>query len=213
MILHHGQTQQYSFCLRTTEKGCEALGNGENCEYRGTRRTKLNDNFDRLEKEDNYRSLKSQYDCINANKEYNPTTDTTENAKAEDWKYEDINDLSVIENEQEKDNKEDDLVKLRKQVDELSKKVAISQEEKENMSRHIKKERAKREETETALHHNLQNANKEKSEDKERMVSMRDQIKINRKQNKEKCIATIRAAETDKRKLNKSQNNWHIISS
>ena len=60
-VLHNGQEQQCSFCLRTGSGGCKALGNGKACEQLGTPRAKMTEYMAELKRTIGYESLKSQY--------------------------------------------------------------------------------------------------------------------------------------------------------
>ena len=42
-VLHYNQAQQCSYCLKTTEEGCQGMGQGKKCEERNGIRAKLSD--------------------------------------------------------------------------------------------------------------------------------------------------------------------------
>ena len=60
-VLHSGQEQQCSNCLKTGRGGCKALGNGKACVQLNTPRAKMADYMSYLKKTVGYESLKSQY--------------------------------------------------------------------------------------------------------------------------------------------------------
>ena len=60
-VLHNGQDQQCSHCLKTGSEGCPAKGNGRACDELKTPRTKMSDYMMELKKKTGYESLKSQY--------------------------------------------------------------------------------------------------------------------------------------------------------
>ena len=60
-VLHSGQEQQCSHCLKTGREGCRAFGNGKACQELGTPRAKMLDYMTYLKKMTGYESLKSQY--------------------------------------------------------------------------------------------------------------------------------------------------------
>ena len=60
-VLHNGQDQQCSHCLKTGSEGCPAKGNGRACDELKTPRTKMSDYMMELKKKMGYESLKSQY--------------------------------------------------------------------------------------------------------------------------------------------------------
>ena len=60
-VLHSGQEQQCSHCLKTDRGGCKAFGNGKACEQLKTPRTKMADYMADLHRTVGYESLKSQY--------------------------------------------------------------------------------------------------------------------------------------------------------
>ena len=60
-VLHSGQDQQCSFCLKTGRGGCRAQGNGKACEMLNTPRAKMTDYMADLKRKVGYESLKSQY--------------------------------------------------------------------------------------------------------------------------------------------------------
>ena len=60
-VLHSGQEQQCSHCLKTGSRGCRALGNGKACEQLMTPRAKMADYMADLRRTVGYESLKSQY--------------------------------------------------------------------------------------------------------------------------------------------------------
>ena len=60
-VLHNGQEQQCSNCLKTGRGGCRAQGNGKACAELKTPRTKMSDYMAELKRLVGYESLKSQY--------------------------------------------------------------------------------------------------------------------------------------------------------
>ena len=60
-VLHSGQEQQCSHCLKTARGGCKALGNGKACEQLKSPRAKMADYMADLKRTIGYVSLKSQY--------------------------------------------------------------------------------------------------------------------------------------------------------
>ena len=58
-VLHSGQDQQCSHCLRTGRVGCRALGNGKACEQLKSPRAKMTDYMAELKRTTGYESLKS----------------------------------------------------------------------------------------------------------------------------------------------------------
>ena len=60
-VLHNGQEQQCSNCLKTGRGGCKAFGNGKACVQLNTPRAKMTDYMAYLKKTIGYESLKSQY--------------------------------------------------------------------------------------------------------------------------------------------------------
>ena len=60
-VLHTGQDQQCSHCLKTGREGCRAQGNGKACKEMKTPRTKMGDYVADLKRLMGYESLKSQY--------------------------------------------------------------------------------------------------------------------------------------------------------
>ena len=60
-VLHNGQEQQCSFCLKTARGGCRAQGNGKDCEMLKSPRAKMTDYMTELKKKVGYESLKAQY--------------------------------------------------------------------------------------------------------------------------------------------------------
>ena len=60
-VLHGGQEQQCSNCLRTGSGGCRAMGNGKACVQMDTPRAKMTDYMAELKRTVGYESLKSQY--------------------------------------------------------------------------------------------------------------------------------------------------------
>ena len=68
-VLHSGQEQQCSNCLKTGSGGCRAMGNGKACVQLDTPRAKMTDYMEELKRTVGYESLKSQYlrqfPCLN----------------------------------------------------------------------------------------------------------------------------------------------------
>ena len=60
-VLHSGQEQQCSNCLRTGKGGCKALGNGKACAQMDTSRAKMAEYMAELKRQVGYESLKSVY--------------------------------------------------------------------------------------------------------------------------------------------------------
>ena len=60
-VLHSGQEQQCSNCLKTGREGCKAFGNGKACEQLKTPRAKMIDYMLSLKRSVGYESLKAQY--------------------------------------------------------------------------------------------------------------------------------------------------------
>ena len=60
-VLHSGQEQQCSNCLKTGSGGCRAGGNGRACEQLKTSRAQMTDYMEWLKRSVGYESLKSQY--------------------------------------------------------------------------------------------------------------------------------------------------------
>lgn len=60
-VLHNGQDQQCSHCLRTGSEGCPAKGNGKACDQLNTPRSKMSEYMMELKRKVGYESLKSQY--------------------------------------------------------------------------------------------------------------------------------------------------------
>ena len=60
-VLHNGQHQQCSHCLRTADTGCQGLGNGRMCEENGGVRAKMSEYMRSFKEETGYKSLKEEY--------------------------------------------------------------------------------------------------------------------------------------------------------
>ena len=60
-VLHPGQPQQCSHCLKTEVLGCPGKGNGKACEALGTERTKMNVYMELVKHKHKYESLKAKY--------------------------------------------------------------------------------------------------------------------------------------------------------
>ena len=60
-VLHPGQLQQCSHCLKQGNLGCPGKGNGRACLALGTQRTKMNVYMDFVKIKHGYRSLKAKY--------------------------------------------------------------------------------------------------------------------------------------------------------
>jgi len=60
-VLHNGQEQQCSHCLKTGRGGCKAIGNGKACKQLGNPRAKMSDYMTMLKRQVGYESLKSLY--------------------------------------------------------------------------------------------------------------------------------------------------------
>ena len=60
-VLHNGQEQQCSHCLKTGRGGCKAIGNGKACKQLGNPRAKMSDYMAMLKRQVGYESLKSLY--------------------------------------------------------------------------------------------------------------------------------------------------------
>ena len=60
-VLHPGQTQQCSHCLKLATSGCPSKGNGKACEALGTKRTNLSSYMELLRLKHGYQSLKAKY--------------------------------------------------------------------------------------------------------------------------------------------------------
>ena len=66
LVLHHGQTQQCSHCLKRTSTGCPAGGNGKLCDQMKTPRAKMFTYMQSLRAKVGYVSLKTRYNEIQA---------------------------------------------------------------------------------------------------------------------------------------------------
>ena len=60
-VLHAGQTQQCSNCLKLATMGCPGKGNGKACVALGTGRTSMNTYMEFVRVKHGYRSLKAKY--------------------------------------------------------------------------------------------------------------------------------------------------------
>ena len=60
-VLHPGQIQQCSHCLKPANSGCPGKGNGRACEATGTLRTKMPVYMEFVKINHGYRSLKARY--------------------------------------------------------------------------------------------------------------------------------------------------------
>ena len=60
-VLHHGQPQQCSHCLKLSTTGCPGGGNGKLCHYLGTERAKMSVYMESLRLQDKYIPLKTRY--------------------------------------------------------------------------------------------------------------------------------------------------------
>ena len=61
MVLHSGQVQQCSNCLKLATKGCPGKGNGKACTMLDTPRTNMSVYMESVKNEHGYRSLKAKY--------------------------------------------------------------------------------------------------------------------------------------------------------
>ena len=110
-VLHAGQEQQCSNCLRSGRGGCKTMGNGKACAQLGTPRAKMTEYMAELKQTVGYESLKSQY-----LRQY-PSLSVERSPTMEDHdEYEDDNLLPTNPIER-RDNK---IAELEKEVSELS---------------------------------------------------------------------------------------------
>ena len=60
-VLHAGQPQQCSFCLKNIDTGCLGMGNGKRCEEVGGKRTRMSEYMNDFKAKTGYQSIKEKY--------------------------------------------------------------------------------------------------------------------------------------------------------
>jgi hypothetical protein len=98
-VLHSGQEQQCSNCLRTGRSGCRALGNGKACVQLKTPRTKMTDYMADIKRRTGYESLKSQYLQQSPSLQKENTSNMDDRISGEDDEENDLVPTNPIERE------------------------------------------------------------------------------------------------------------------